>query len=170
MKKLAIFLIGLAVMICAVFGALYKIDMQRMANNEPVVFSTWKYQYVPSEENSEYSENDPLRIDITKKSVTSRGAMISVVNEDEHSIWFGDYFALDKKIGNNWRRLEYITDSEPDWSDMNYVVEPQGTLGFSVYWADMYGELGNGEYRIVKLYFSDESPDKINYLYGEFRI
>ena len=170
MKKIAIFLMGLAVMICVVFGALYKADMQRMANNEPVLFSTWKYQYVPSEENGESNKNEPVYIEFDKDSITSRGAMINVINNGEYDIWFGDYFSLERKPGGNWKRLEYINAGEPDWSDINYVVEPMGTAGFSFYWADMYGELEKGEYRVVKLYFSDESSDKINYLYGEFKI
>ena len=40
-----IFIIGV------VFGTLYVIDHHRMDNNEPVVFSTWGYDYAPPEEN-----------------------------------------------------------------------------------------------------------------------
>ena len=37
--------------IAVVFGVLYVVDHHRMKNNEPVVFSTWGYDYAPPEEN-----------------------------------------------------------------------------------------------------------------------
>ena len=39
--------------IAVVFGTLYVVDHHRMDNNEPVVFSTWGYDYAPPEENTD---------------------------------------------------------------------------------------------------------------------
>lgn len=43
-----IIIIGIAILLL-IFGGLYVIDHHHMNNNEPVLFSTWGKQYVPSE-------------------------------------------------------------------------------------------------------------------------
>ena len=58
MKKKVIGPILCFVFIIAVaFGTLYVVDHHRMKNNEPVVFSTWGYDYAPLEENPDNNEN-----------------------------------------------------------------------------------------------------------------
>lgn len=46
-KKILIFVIIVLVVCAIVFGTLYKVDMNRMNNNKPVLFSTWGYDYCP---------------------------------------------------------------------------------------------------------------------------
>lgn len=53
MRKKIIIIIFLFMLIIAVIGATYAIDMNRMNNNRPVLFSTWGYDYAPPEENPE---------------------------------------------------------------------------------------------------------------------
>ena len=47
-KKITIIVSIIVVLIIAVGGA-YLIDKNRMANNKPVIFSTWGYEYAPPE-------------------------------------------------------------------------------------------------------------------------
>ena len=53
---------------------------------------------------------------------------------------------------------------------MTYVIETGSRADFNFYWADMYGELEPGEYRMVKLYIDSSNSAEINYLYGYFTI
>lgn len=39
--------IGVLILLVVGFGSLFVIDMSRMHNNEPVLFSTWGYSYTP---------------------------------------------------------------------------------------------------------------------------
>ncbi len=47
MKKKIILILVIVLVICLIFGILYLIDMNRMENNKPVLFSTWGYDYAP---------------------------------------------------------------------------------------------------------------------------
>ena len=47
MKKAAIFLMAFSAALCLVIYMLYKEDMSRMENGEPVLFSSWGYEYAP---------------------------------------------------------------------------------------------------------------------------
>lgn len=172
MKKLAIFLICFFVGICLVFSMIYKADLARMANNEPVIFSTWGFDYADETETEsrEVNTNDPVYIVPVEGTITSRGMVIDIVNNSDDTVYFGDYFAIEKRKGDSWKKLNYITSGSPDWNDVTYIIEPGGTVSFSYYWADMYGELEEGDYRIVKLYFDDTEASEIMYLYGGFRI
>lgn len=47
MKKKVIIIISIVLFVAIAIGGAYAIDMNRMKNNQPVVFSTWGYLYVP---------------------------------------------------------------------------------------------------------------------------
>ena len=47
MKKKFILIISIVLLVAIAIGGAYAIDMNRMKNNKPVVFSTWGKQYVP---------------------------------------------------------------------------------------------------------------------------
>ena len=172
MKKLAIFLICLAAGLCAVFGLLYKADLARMANNEPVIFSTWGYNYADTDEDTSADNevHDLLYMEAEENTITSRGINMSIVNNSVNDVAFGDYYSIEKLNGGMWKKLNYITAETPDWNDMTYVIETGSRADFNFYWADMYGELEPGEYRMVKLYIDSSNSAEINYLYGYFTI
>ena len=44
--------------IVAIVGTLYIIDLNRMKNDEPVFFSTWGYKYAPSIKKEETKTNE----------------------------------------------------------------------------------------------------------------
>ena len=48
-RKILIPIAGICLLALAVFGA-YRVDMARMAKEEPVVFGTWGCDYCPPEE------------------------------------------------------------------------------------------------------------------------
>lgn len=47
MKKKIVIIVSIIVILIVLIGSAYLIDKNRMANNEPVIFSTWGAQYVP---------------------------------------------------------------------------------------------------------------------------
>lgn len=49
MKKKIIIIVSIIVVLVLAVGSAYLIDKSRMANNKPVIFSTWGYQYAPPE-------------------------------------------------------------------------------------------------------------------------
>lgn len=170
LKKIALLLIGFAVCICAVFGFLYRADLSRMANNEPVIFSTWGYDYAKESEEFTDVTSDALYMTPVEGTVTSRGMVIDIVNNGYTQAAFGDYYSIEKRSSDKWKRLNYTTTEIPDWNDMAYVVESGDTMQLSFYWADLYGELDHGDYRLVKLYIDDSDTSEIQYLYCYFSL
>ena len=71
MKKTIAAVLCLAVGALAVFGVLYIIDNNRMDNNQPVLFSTWGYDYAPPEENPDDFKY-PLKVEEYKNSFVGK--------------------------------------------------------------------------------------------------
>ena len=170
MKKVAIFLICFACVLCCTFGLLYKIDIARMANNEEVVFSNWGIDYNINSSDSTEKTNKELYMKADEETLNTRGMKVTVVNNTHNDVAFGDYYAIEEFVGGHWKKLNYSINEEPDWNDMVYVIESGGSKDFKVYWEDMYGELSEGNYRIEKLYIDSSDSEQINSLYCYFKI
>ncbi len=54
MKKKVLIIISVLILIAFAIGGAYSIDMYRMKNNKPVVFSSWGYDYAPPEEQNDF--------------------------------------------------------------------------------------------------------------------
>jgi len=173
MKNTAIFMICLTMCICVTFGVLYKVDMNRMANNEPIVFSTWGEEYSPSEitepaMNDDVYE-DMLSFEVEEDTVNPRGLNARIINNTDSDIAYLEYYRIEKKMGDKWCYYDYNNDLGPSWSDMTYIVESGAVAEISFYWSELYGELDSGIYRIVKEYYDNsDMSNRVHYLYGEF--
>lgn len=181
MKKTAIFLICLTLSIIAVFSTLYKVDMHRMEIDEPVVFSTWGAEYAPAEaadafvsgdvksDISEDIHDNIICLEIDVDTVNPRGLNAEIINNSDSKIGYLDYYRIEKKMGDEWCYFDYDNELEPYWDNMTYIIEPGEVAYVSFYWSEMYGELDNGEYRIIKEYYDNaDMSNRLHYLYGEF--
>lgn len=64
-KKICVSMVIILILILS-FIVMYAIDINRMKNNKPVVFSTWGYQYVPLISEEEILQKDSKDIVIIK--------------------------------------------------------------------------------------------------------
>ena len=62
MKNKSMFIILFVVFIIIILGIMYLIDMNRMKNNEEVIFSTWGHSYTIPEKNIEKNNNEIIEI------------------------------------------------------------------------------------------------------------
>lgn len=166
MKKAAIFLMVFSAALCLFIYVLYKEDMSRMDKGEPVLFSTWGYDYTPA---VEVENDEKIYIEFDDGTVTTRGATINVVNNTESDISFGESYVIEKYQSGIWKTVARSI-AENDWNDMLYIVEKNNMAEFRIYWADLYGELESGDYRIVKYYAVDYDLSQLYELYGYFEI
>ena len=166
MKKAAIFLMAFSAALCLVIYMLYKEDMSRMENGEPVLFSCWGYEYAPVVGDPDEEE---LIMEVLENTITSRGATIEITNNTGQDISFGEDYTIEKYEGGKWNNIAVIYDDN-DWNDMLYIVENGVPAEFRIYWADIYGELGSGSYRIKKVYYYDYNLSEENEIYGYFKI
>lgn len=79
MKKIVIVLVNIIFVILIILGIIYLIDLDRMKNNEQVLFSTWGSKYNNPEEYNYIIENT---INNTSTSITEedRDKFIEIIN------------------------------------------------------------------------------------------
>lgn len=171
MKKVALFLIGFIGFVCALFGGLYRLDVYRMENNLPVVFSVWRTDYTSQNgAAAEKPENSFVSFEPVIETESTRGLNANITNNSESVIVFPEYYRIEKKVNDRWVHCQCIDDS-PEWSDNSYFIESDAVATMSFYWAELYGELSPGDYRIVKeYYFTNDNSKTVNYMYCYFSI
>lgn len=99
MKKKLMIVISIILLVAIAIGVAYAIDMNRMKNNQPVVFSTWGYQYVPPVNDYPLETNDYKNSFVGKVIEETTSYMIVEPIEDKAD---GD---MGKKL-----KVEYGTD------------------------------------------------------------
>lgn len=100
MKKKIVLILAVIIFVALIIGTMYYIDMNRINNNRPVVFSTWGYDYAPPEKviesQNNYFVNEYTNFDIvvkkaeeiTKKKVLGNKEL-NQENEDYDLYYYG---------------------------------------------------------------------------------
>ena len=99
----------------------------------------------------------------------SCSADISVVNNSGRKINFGEDFYIQRKSGSRWKSVEFI-NGESAWNTVMFTAESKGELSWTIHWKSRYGVLGEGQYRIVKPYYSGSSKSEDAYCICEFEV
>ena len=96
-------------------------------------------------------------------------ADISVVNDSGRKIRFGEDFYFQRKSGSQWKSVESI-NGESAWNTVMFTAESKGELSWTIHWKSRFGVLGEGQYRIVKPYYSGNSKTEDAYCICEFEV
>ena len=99
-KKMFIIMIIILTLIVS-FIAMYAIDMNRMRNNKPVVFSTWGYQYVP-----------PISKDEILQEEISKDVVIIKDNKIQNEYLIDEFMAKTDYTKNESQELNILEDDE----------------------------------------------------------
>ena len=96
-KKIFVIILSVIIMFIVLFMVMYGIDINRMRNNKPVIFSTWGYSYVPpidlKEDEIELAitdyliqkgDSEPKHNDNEKTFVSMRIYLIEEKERDKH--------------------------------------------------------------------------------------
>ncbi len=120
-----------------------------------------------SEINTEQVERDIDNVNMTIKEGTLTRVSVTIVIEDknEETYGYGEWFRIDKKEDGEWKELELI-DEDYTFTSIAYIPGEDGISEINENWEDLYGELEDGEYRLVKELYGNE----ISYIYVEFTI
>lgn len=81
-------------------------------------------------------------------------AKILVSNNLDVDIIFGEEFHILKEDKNSWKELPLVND-RTGWDMKGYPVKPGAIWSSTVNWKNVYGILGSGRYRLVKLFRVD---------------
>ena len=136
MKKTVIIILVIVLVIILGLGIMYAVDMNRMDNNLPVVFSTWGYDYAPpiddssikylsSGENEVGKSKTPLEElpkDYTREMAIENGDIVishdGIMKNDQIFRNFKDNFSNSKK--DSMRIVTYTIEGDPIITEYNY--------------------------------------------------
>ncbi len=127
-KRILVVIITVLLAVVIAIGCLYAVDMYRMKNDEPVVFSTWGYDYAPQENLPE-----PPVLNLTDSSDN----VLAVCLTSTHSWRFGNgavssdypHPAIREYSENNTLRVARGTEIFIDNSSLN--ITDVNLYGFS---------------------------------------
>ena len=137
MKKAAVVIIVIVVLLAIAIFSAYMIDINRMENNRPVVFSTWGYDYAPPVISSQAAiDSIVAQLDERSKkniiNLDNPGLEEVFFESDPHIYCFSD---RKKVIGKLLYKITFNTEQD-------------GILGPMVFFVDVIsGELVGAEYR-----------------------
>ena len=95
------------------------------------------------------SSIEGISMQIKEGTLTTTGATVIITDTTKQSYTYGEWFRIDKMENGTWKELEPIT--EEYWFNLNgYSVGNDNKLEINQSWGSLYGELGQGKYRLVK--------------------
>lgn len=113
----------------------------------------------------ETTENG-VTLELKADSLTSAGADFIISNNSDKDVETGSEFIIEILKDGKWNRID-IGDS--DWTLEAWIYKAGQSYDLSIDWKGYYGELPPSDYRLIKAYSFDGSPDKY-YCICEFTI
>lgn len=119
-------------------------------------------------------EEGDVSMSLKANTLTSSGATFVLKNNSDLEYVYGPDYTIEKRDGEDWKELNTVSGEPLTWNTIAYILNPEEEIEINIDWSLAYGELGVGEYRLVKRTFEnidrpiDES--KILYIYTEFSI
>lgn len=112
---------------------------------------------------------DKVSMTIKDGTVSSAGLTIILKNDSDIEYGYGQYYLLEKKIKGKWYKVP-VTRNDA-FEDIAYLLVPGENIEWDIKWVGIYGNLDNGEYRIIKEVFNYTEENSIEYiLAAEFKI
>ena len=105
-------------------------------------------------------------------SVNAKGLTLRFGNKIKPEVIYGEDFILEKKIDESWYELPVIIDGEYGFNDVGHEITFEGGPDWDVDWQWLYGELQEGQYRIIKevLNLEEDGDYESYYLVADFEI
>ena len=144
-KKVGMIAGVILVILIFVFGILYLVDLKRMDNNEPVLFSTWGRDYTPK-----------------RKETTGMDVVLSLEDEiTENSVWCGTFNLIWNDLKNDLAKQDIVFENQTDTiTNLNKGTFTQEDLSEESYYK-IYGtpslELKEQIEQAIKEKFNEES-------------
>ncbi len=99
-----------------------------------------------------------------KEGTLTRTSATVIIKDNDKEHGYGENYSIEKKENGEWKTVKPIGQSSFLLISMGTLT---GELKFDLDWSERYGELENGEYRIVK---SVDTAEGKRELYAEFTI
>lgn len=90
-----------------------------------------------------------INIEIKTGTLTKQGATIIITNKNNYKVRYEEWFRIDKKQNEKWRDVEIINKGHI-FNALGYSINGESNAEERIDWSNLYGELSNGEYRLIK--------------------
>lgn len=111
---------------------------------------------------------------IKSKTLSSKGATFILKNYTDEEYCYGPEYTIEINENGKWKEIDTLTGKPLVWNSIAYTIKPGEEKEININWSYDYGELKNGEYRLVKKTFKEEkqliNDSKLVHLYAEFNI
>lgn len=97
---------------------------------------------------------EKMTINVKKDTVTPGGADFWVVNSSLETLTSGEYYRIEQLQNGKWVECEKIQE-DFSFPDIAWIINSEHS--FSVQWKDLYGELPEGHYRLVKQFYAEKN-------------
>lgn len=98
---------------------------------------------------SEYTVTVVDGVSISIMDVTNKGAMVVIKDINKNPYVYGEWYQIEELREGKWYSVNTIIDNY-GFNEMGYLVNDDNEVKFSVDWEWLYGELSNGNYRMLK--------------------
>lgn len=117
------------------------------------------------------NKNEDISLLVKEDTITSKGATFILKNNTDEDYAYDPSYYLEKKEDNKWN--EIVLEEPLTWNSVIYTLKAREETEINIDWSiTNYGELKDGEYRLVKSNFRKSvSPDSRYYsVYAEFEV
>ncbi len=113
-----------------------------------------------------------VTLGVKEGSITPEGLTLVFHNNQDKEHIYSSFYCIERKNGDKWTKIAYVTEENVGWDDMAYIVPANQSVEEAVDWDWLYGSLNAGEYRIIKEVLDYEAAGeyKTYYLAAEFVI
>ena len=90
-----------------------------------------------------------VSMQVKTETLTRTGATVVITDTNENHYGYDQWYRIEQNTYDGWTEVEPITD-EYAFTDLGLLVGEDNMLEDKIDWSKLYGELDDGNYRIVK--------------------
>lgn len=161
---------------CSVDEKLMKVIIELIDNSlskqEEFKNNIYDSEYITFRQGGEYETSREYEMSLeTKEETVSRISLTATLNnESDKDYYYDEKYYIEVLNGDNFEKLDYLSNANFGWNDKLNIIKNGSTIDISFDWKNIYGELPNGNYQIVKDVCPDSKCIEKENVYTEFTI
>lgn len=101
---------------------------------------------------------EKVKMTIKEESLTPSSATIIIIDDNEKPYIYDEWFRIDKKVNNSWKKSNIINKNYT-FLAIAYNVDKTGKIEKTIDWSNLYGNLNKGSYRLIKHVYDNEGNE-----------
>lgn len=149
-------------------NSITNISNRTMPNSNVAIGGNAVLQNMVPDKINDSIEMDKVKLEVDKNTITPESISIMIVNNNENELFYGEEFKIQKKINDNWKNLDYISN-KLYWNSIALITKGKSQTIRKLDVEHYYGRLDNGIYRVIKPVF-DGNGGEVEICSDEFEI